>query len=515
MYRQHVKELVSLYSAILDVLGRRPISSLGSVERVATTIAMLIDGALLHARFCDPEEIVRLVRATVIPFIVALTVPAGEAEPPESVLLYAPEEFSVDARGRWDRALRDVESTVVYTAHALQQRIEALGGEVSRDYSDRDPILVCVLKGAFLFFADLIRHVTVPCQHEFMCVSSYEGTESSGEIAINMDLGIDIEGRHVLIVEDIVDTGQTIEHLIAHLTQRRPASLEVCTLLVRKGFHRKPQYFGCEVDKGYVIGMGITSTSDTGVETGSAVLAATAPNITKANLELGGKAPAIVMGDADLTVAVNAVTASRVINSGQVCNCVEGVYVQRAVVDEFMERLAASMKDCRYGDPLADETVDYGPLIKWDGFRKVDGLVSGAVGAGASVVTGGRRGEGEGGYFYEPTVLAGCRQDMEIIRREIFGPVVPIVTFEDLDEAITYANDSDYGLTSSVYTRDLNVALKVCQELGFGETYINRENFEAMQGFHAGWRKSGIGGADGRHGLHEFLQTHVVYMQRY
>ena len=251
------------------------------------------------------------------------------------------------------------------------------------------------------------------------------------------------------------------------------------------------------------------------VETGSAVLTATAPNITKANLELGGKAPAIVMGDADLAVAVDAVTASRVINSGQVCNCVERVYVQRTVVDEFTERLATAMKDCRYGDPLADETVDYGPLINGDGFRKVDGLVSGAVEAGASVVTGGRRGEGEGGYFYEPTVLAECRQDMEIIRREIFGPVVPIVSFEDLDQAIAYANDSDYGLTSSVYTRDLNVALKVCQELGFGETYINRENFEAMQGFHAGWRKSGIGGADGRHGLHEFLQTHVVYMQRY
>jgi lactaldehyde dehydrogenase / glycolaldehyde dehydrogenase len=250
------------------------------------------------------------------------------------------------------------------------------------------------------------------------------------------------------------------------------------------------------------------------VETGSAIIEATAPNVTKANLELGGKAPAIVMGDADLAVAVDAVKASRVINSGQVCNCVERVYVQRAVADHFTERLAAAMKDARFGDPLADESVDYGPLINEDGFRKVDGLVRSAVDAGASLVTGGSRGEGEGGYFYEPTVLAGCRQDMEIVRREIFGPVVPIVTFDDLDEAITYANDSDYGLTSSIYTRDLNVALKACQELRFGETYINRENFEAMQGFHAGWRKSGIGGADGKHGLHEFLQTHVVYLQR-
>ena len=137
-----------------------------------------------------------------------------------------------------------------------------------------------------------------------------------------------------------------------------------------------------------------------------------------------------------------------------------------------------------------------------------------AVAAGATTVTGGKRAPDEGGYYYEPTVLAGCKQDMEIVRREIFGPVIPVVRFDDLDEAIAFANDSDYGLTSSIYTRDLNVALRACQEIHFGETYINRENFEAMQGFHAGWRKSGIGGADGKHGLYEFTQTHVVYMQR-
>jgi lactaldehyde dehydrogenase/glycolaldehyde dehydrogenase len=251
------------------------------------------------------------------------------------------------------------------------------------------------------------------------------------------------------------------------------------------------------------------------VETGSAIMAAAAPNITKVNLELGGKAPAIVMADADMELAVRAVKASRVLNSGQVCNCAERVYVQRSVAQEFTGRLAEAMRRTRFGDPLADPTVDYGPLINEAGFRKVDRLVRGALEAGAELVTGGKRGPDERGYYYEPTVLAGCRQEMEIIRRETFGPVVPIVTFEDLDEAIAYANDSDYGLTSSIYTRDLNVALRACQEIRFGETYINRENFEAMQGFHAGWRKSGIGGADGKHGLYEYLQTHVVYLQRY
>ncbi len=250
------------------------------------------------------------------------------------------------------------------------------------------------------------------------------------------------------------------------------------------------------------------------VETGAAVMAAAASNITKVNLELGGKAPAIVMADSDLDLAVRAVKSSRVINSGQVCNCAERVYVQSKVAAEFVDKLASAMKDTRFGDPLADESVEYGPLINEAGFRKVSGLVERAVAAGAEVVTGGRRAGDGASYYYEPTVLAGVRQEMEIIHREIFGPVAPVVTFDDLDEAIAYANDSDYGLTSSIYTRDLNVALRACKEIRFGETYINRENFEAMQGFHAGWRKSGIGGADGKHGLYEFTQTHMVYIQR-
>jgi lactaldehyde dehydrogenase/glycolaldehyde dehydrogenase len=244
-------------------------------------------------------------------------------------------------------------------------------------------------------------------------------------------------------------------------------------------------------------------------------MAAAAKNITKVNLELGGKAPAIVMADADMERTVQAIKSSRVINSGQVCNCVERVYVQRSIAAQFADKLGEAMKSTLYGDPLVDETVAYGPLINEAGFRKVERLVGTAVKAGATVLTGGKRGAGEKGFFYEPTVLAGCKQDMEIIRNEVFGPVIPLVEFGDLEEAIGYANDSDYGLTSSIYTRDLNVALRACQEIRFGETYINRDNFEAMQGFHAGWRKSGIGGADGKHGLYEFLQTHVVYMQRY
>ena len=259
---------------------------------------------------------------------------------------------------------------------------------------------------------------------------------------------------------------------------------------------------------------GVDLISFTGsVGTGSRIMVAAALHITKLNLELGGKAPAIVLADADLDLAVNAIKASRVINTGQVCNCAERVYVERKVADQFIEKIASAMAATRYGDPSAQADLDMGPLINQAGLDKVAQMVRTAVGQGAQVITGGNVADLGKGFHYQPTVLAGCSTDMEIMRQEIFGPVLPIQIVDDLDEAIARANDSEYGLTSSIYTRNLSAALKASRELDFGETYINRENFEAMQGFHAGTRKSGIGGADGKHGLYEYTHTHVIYAQ--
>ncbi|MDN5514115.1 MAG: aldehyde dehydrogenase [Pseudomonas sp.] len=259
---------------------------------------------------------------------------------------------------------------------------------------------------------------------------------------------------------------------------------------------------------------GVDLISFTGsVGTGSRIMAAAAPHITKLNLELGGKAPAIVLADADLDLAVNAIKASRVINTGQVCNCAERVYVERKVADQFIDKIASAIAATRYGDPSAQADLDMGPLINQAGLDKVAQMVRTAVGQGAQVITGGNVADLGQGFHYQPTVLAGCASDMEIMRKEIFGPVLPIQIVDNLDEAIARANDSEYGLTSSIYTRNLSAALKASRELDFGETYINRENFEAMQGFHAGTRKSGIGGADGKHGLYEYTHTHVIYAQ--
>jgi len=248
------------------------------------------------------------------------------------------------------------------------------------------------------------------------------------------------------------------------------------------------------------------------VGAGEKIMAAAAKNITKVCLELGGKAPAIVMDDADLELAVKAIVDSRVINTGQVCNCAERVYVQKGIYDRFVNRLGEAMKAVQFGNPAERNDIAMGPLINAAALERVEQKVALAVQQGAKVVLGGKAVEGKG-YFYPPTLLLDVRQDMTIMHEETFGPVLPVVVFDTLEEALKMANDSDYGLTSSLYTQDLNVAMKAIKGLKFGETYINRENFEAMQGFHAGWRKSGIGGADGKHGLHEYLQTQVVYLQ--
>ena len=198
--------------------------------------------------------------------------------------------------------------------------------------------------------------------------------------------------------------------------------------------------------RGRVVGETLSTHPDVGmismtgsVSVGKRIMEKAAPTLTRVNLELGGKAPAIVLASADLDLAAKAIWDSRVINTGQVCNCAEVVLVEDAVHDELVAKLKELFDATRYGDTSE---------------------------------------------------------------------------IEELDEALEIANASRFGLTSSVYTDDLNQALKAVEGLQYGETYVNRENFEAMQGFHAGRRESGIGGADGKHGLLEFTETHVAYIQR-
>ncbi|GJM64756.1 aldehyde dehydrogenase [Persicobacter diffluens] len=251
------------------------------------------------------------------------------------------------------------------------------------------------------------------------------------------------------------------------------------------------------------------------VGAGQQVMEAASKNITKVSLELGGKAPAIVCKDADLDLAVKAIIDSRVIYSGQVCNCAERVYVEEEVYDAFMAKLVPAMKAVRVGDALSDEKADMSAQISKKQLENIDAMVKRAVEQGGEILCGGQpHPDFDKGYYYQPTLITNVAQDSEIIQEETFGPVLPVMKVSSFDQALDFANDSEYGLTSSIFTNDINKVLRATKELRFGETYVNREHFEAIQGFHSGFRKSGIGGADGKHGLEEYLQTKVMYIQQ-
>ncbi|MDN6900286.1 aldehyde dehydrogenase [Oenococcus sicerae] len=250
------------------------------------------------------------------------------------------------------------------------------------------------------------------------------------------------------------------------------------------------------------------------VDSGKRVMADASGHIAKVSLELGGKAPAIVCKDADIDLAVQAIIDSRIDNNGELCNNCERVYVQEDVADEFTKKLVAKMAATSIGDPIKHEDIGMGPLINQAAVEKVDGMVQRAVQAGAKVACGGKRPEGKG-WFYPATVVTNVKQSDELVQEEIFGPVLPVLTFKTLNQAIDMANDSKLGLTSSIFTENMDAAASAANELEDGETYINRYNFEAMQGFHAGWKESGLGGADGKHGLEEYVNTHVIYLQRH
>ncbi|MCU1492036.1 MAG: aldehyde dehydrogenase, partial [Acidimicrobiaceae bacterium] len=247
-------------------------------------------------------------------------------------------------------------------------------------------------------------------------------------------------------------------------------------------------------------------------DTGKAIMAQAAGRLTRVALELGGKAPAIVWEDADLDLAVRSIVTARHTNAGQVCTCAERVFVHRDVYGRFVESYVHAVEGLRLGDPTG--AVDMGPLVNASQFEKTAGAVALAIEEGARVASGGGRPAGKAfarGYWFQPTVLEDVDPSMSVMREETFGPVTPIAAVSSLEEAVDLSNDSRYGLSAYVFSRDYSTVMHAVQDLEFGEIFVNRTLGESLHAHHSGFRESGIGGEDGKWGLLRYTQVKTAY----
>ena len=244
--------------------------------------------------------------------------------------------------------------------------------------------------------------------------------------------------------------------------------------------------------------------------TGRRVMVSAAKNLTPVVLELGGKDPAVVCGDADLDRAARGIVWGAFVNAGQTCASVERVYVEARIADAFLDRVVELTRALRTGDPAASE-VEIGALTLERQRKIVEEHVADAVAKGARVLTGGHPAPGPG-WFYPPTVIAGVDHTMRVMREETFGPVLPVMAVPSLDEAIRLANDSDYGLTASGWTRDPATADRLERELQAGVVTINDcvYTFGEPSAPWGGFKKSGLGRAHGLAGLREMAQVKYV-----
>ena len=255
----------------------------------------------------------------------------------------------------------------------------------------------------------------------------------------------------------------------------------------------------------------ITFTGES--RTGTAIMRAAAPGVKAVSFELGGKNPALVFADADLDEAVAGTVRSAFSNCGQVCLCSERVYVARPLFEEFTGKLAERARAMAIGDPF-DHSTGMGPVISAEHRAKVLGHFERAIADGATVHAGGgvpdMGGAFANGYFVEPTVLSGLSHDAAIVREEVFGPVCHVTPFDDEEEAIRLANDTDYGLCAAVWTNDLRRAHRVVRELEVGIVWVNTWFLRDLRTPFGGAKLSGVGREGGIHSLNFYSELRNV-----
>jgi acyl-CoA reductase-like NAD-dependent aldehyde dehydrogenase len=306
----------------------------------------------------------------------------------------------------------------------------------------------------------------------------------------------------------------------------KPATLTPMTsLLMREGMLEcgvPEDVFQVTVGPGSAIGNALIDAVDfvmfTGsTEVGRKVMMRAGETLTGVAMELGGKDPMIVAGDANLERAANAAVHYSMQNGGQTCISVERVYVEEPVYDEFVAKVTEKMRGVRQGVPGAPGACDVGAMTSPEQTGIVEAHVNDAVEKGARAVTGGRRGSGPGGDFFEPTLLLDVDHSMECMTEETFGPTLPIMKVADVDEAVRLANDSPYGLQASVWTEDTEEGERIARRLESGVVCVNdaQVNYVALELPMGGWKDSGVGSRHGSDGIRKYTKRQSLLVTRF
>jgi succinate-semialdehyde dehydrogenase/glutarate-semialdehyde dehydrogenase len=288
------------------------------------------------------------------------------------------------------------------------------------------------------------------------------------------------------------------------------SALALCELAARAGI--PPGVINVVTGASGPIGKELTSnpivrkfTFTGSTEIGKQLMAQCATTVKKVSLELGGNAPFIVFDDADIDAAIEGAMMSKFRNTGQTCVCANRLYVQESVYDEFARKLGEKVAAMKVGNGL-EADVAQGPLIDMKAVEKVEEHIADALGKGARLVTGGKR-HAKGGSFFEPTVLADVKTDMKVSHEETFGPLAPLFRFKSEQELVKLANDTEFGLASYFYSRDIGRIWRVAEALEYGIVGINVGIISNEVAPFGGMKESGIGREGSKYGIEEFLEV--------